>query len=404
MRRGRQSGTLSSREARKADPTTTTIRVFGVGGVGGRLVGQLEQELRAKRSPAAGRRVRPGLKLSFHYVDTDAGSRRGRRASPRTYLEIEAGPGAGKDPDLAAEAARAHEPELTELFADVDIAFILGSFAGGTGGGVSPILGGIARDAGCLSVVLALEPFRFEGELKAEQARTAMTAAAELADAVVPIPCGRCLQSQDGELPLEEAFAQAGEEILGCLRSLTGMFLRPGQLELDLGDARRLLSRCGYAAIGRGSAEGEGSVPQALRNACTRSFLTVEQLEAARGVLLCLSGGSAVRLDDIGEMAATVQGMLPDVPVLFGLQADSAKDGRTVATILAAGLDESVAGMAALPDPSELLESPAKLGVFPASDASYYEGENLDIPTFLRRASGRAYGRASRPRRRRQVR
>ena len=90
----------------------------------------------------------------------------------------------------------------------------------------------------------------------------------------------------------------------------------------------------------------------------------------------------------------------PDVPVLFGLQVHSSKDGQVVATIVAAGLDASVAGTPPLPDSNELLESPARLSVFPASDPSFYEGENLDIPTFLRRAPGRG----ARPRRRRQVR
>ena len=348
------------------------VRVVGVGSVGGRLASQI---------------FHMGLpNVDVAAVDTDhtALARLGMPWVVPIGLEQTGGQGTGKRPDLAVEAAEKAGPEIENLVAGGHIAFLISSFGGGTGMGAAPVIAGRLHRAGAVSIVVAIEPFGFEGEERCQAARKAAAFASGVADSVVLVPAN--VPSDDLQ---EQSFAQAvrivNEQVTAAVSSLASMLVQPGAFQLDMGDIGRVLARSGYAALGFGRATGAGSAAEAVRSACSSSLLDAQQLTGSQSVLLHLSVSETVRTEDVERATGLLSRLSVSGDLVLGVTTrpvpeDGSPDDFAEATVICSGFSaEDLPGLAPVGEHAETdpVHDP---------DAFYYDGQNIDVPTFLRRS------------------
>ncbi len=349
------------------------VRIIGVGGVGGRLAAGI------------GRLGLPNVDVAA--VDTDHASlsRLGLNWTVPIGYEGSDGRGTGKRAEKGVEAADAGGPEIENLVAGGQVAVLLASFGGGTGAGAAPVIAGRLHKAGAVAMIVGIEPFPFEGEARRDAARKAAEFAIEVADCVVLVPT--CLPSEDGaEMTFNTTVSAINEHVTNAVSTLAGVIVQPGSFDMDLGDVGRVLAKSGYAALGYGCEHGPGAVAEAVRSACSSSLLDAQRLTGAGSVLLHLSVAERTTMDEIEqatELFSRLSASLWRGDFVLGVttRPQNGEEQTAAALVICSGFsqDDLPANKQASERSTE--ELPAR-----DPDAFYYDGKNIDIPTFLRRS------------------
>lgn len=363
------------------------IRVLGIGGAGSNA---LDRMLDAE-----------GGRIDCVAINTDRQALAQSRAPHKIQIgeKITRGLGAGGNPEVGRQAAMDSAAALEAALDACDLLFIVAGFGGGTGTGVSPVVAQMARDRDILTVVIATTPFDFEGQKRKAQALEGLRLVDDCADTVIVAPNDRLFQSADMNGSMMEAFALTNDILAEGVGCIVRLITRTGLINLDFADVRSIVCRGGRAALGFGTDTGQGSAVGAARRALDNPLFDQEALSRARGLLISIMGGDDLGLREVQEAAVTISRMgNRNAHVMFGAVVDSAFRGSRLVTVLATSLDrgrmeagealaEEAGEPATLPVPQQTLIDLdfRSYEHFEHTEPTILEGENLDIPTFLRK-------------------
>ncbi len=395
-------------EPRGQGATACRMLVIGVGGGGSNAVSRM----------SAGWRDGPDVVA----VNTDAQALGACSVPYKVQIgkNLTQGLGAGGDAAIGKLAAEDDLDTLRELVSHLDVVFVVTTLGGGTGTGAAPVLAKVAREEGALTLCFATLPFDFEGERRKKQAEEGLRALRLSADVVICVPNKLLLEFNAGQASLAEAFGKVDAMLGVGMRSLWKLLAQAGIINLDFADLRQLVEHsggsCSFAyAEGTGLDKASSVVNSLLRSPLLNRGDVLTQAEA---ILVSIVGGHDLTLVDVQKIMAHLTTLTrPGVRVFMGASVDPEWQNRLALTVLAAeswqegkvpdaspGRLEAPAATATEPGvgpgktlagvkasvPIRAIQESLKFetddkGKFKNTEPTLYEGEDLDIPTYVRR-------------------
>lgn len=210
---------------------------------------------------------------------------------------------------------------------------------GGTGTGAAPVVAGIAKAQGALTVGVVTRPFSFEGPKRSRFAAEGIAELKENVDTLVIISNNRLLEIVDKKTPMLEAFREADNVLRQGVQGISDLITSPGYVNLDFADVKTVMEDQGTALMGIGVANGEDRVIEATRKAIASPLLETS-IEGAEQVLLNITGGLDMTLfeaQDASEIVANATG--GDVNIILGTSVNDQLGDEIVVTVIATGID-----------------------------------------------------------------
>lgn len=411
------------------------IKVIGLGGAGANAVDRLKMENLDR------------LQMAVINTDAQALATSPVQDKILIGATVTRGLGAGADPDLGRQAAESDREKIAAVVKDCDLVFLLAGMGGGTGSGAAPTVAEIAAEHGAVVIAFVTLPFSFEGGRRAKQADEGLQALRRVCDAVVPLSNDLLLQeAAEGETVLD-SFARADEWIGRGVKSVWSMMFRTGLINLDFATLRQAFhTRGGKTLFGLATGAGADPVAEALENLKVCPLLaTPEFARKADRLLVNIVGGTDLTLPRVNEIMTSVTEQFgKEAHVIMGAVIDENCQGRIELMVLgtsdvgaraytaprrasararavavavtppAEDKAELAGGTTQLETTGEAAESteavakksPAKpagrlvtepvaqtefvlgehetRGRFEKSDRNLFEGQDLDVPTYLR--------------------
>jgi cell division protein FtsZ len=359
---------------------TARILVVGVGGGG---------------SNAVNRMIQAGVRgVEFAAVNTDMQALHRSEAPTRIGIgdKLTRGLGAGGNPTIGERAAEESAEDLFHLCSGADMVFITAGMGGGTGTGAAPVVAEIAQNCGALTVGVVTKPFNFEGARRRQSAESGLARLKEKVNTLITIPNEKLLQVVEKRTSIETAFMIVDDVLRQGIQGISELITEPGLINLDFADVKTVMSEPGSAlmAIGRGS--GENRAADAARMAISSPLLDIS-MDGARGVLLNITGGGDLTLNEINEAADFIrQAADSEANIIFGAVVDPRMQDEVKLTVIATGFDarHEPRQTSAI---SDRLSSPALERVRArqrelaesATVGSPYVDDDLEVPSFLRK-------------------
>ena len=357
---------------------TATIKVVGVGGAGNNAVNRM---------------VEAGIKnVEFIAVNTDKQALLCSKAGSKIQIgeKITRGLGAGANPDIGTQAAEESKAEIAEALKGADMVFVTAGMGGGTGTGAAPIVASVAKEMEILTVGVVTKPFTFEGKKRLAQAERGIGALKKEVDSLVVIPNDKLLQIIDRKTSMIEAFRMADDVLRQGVQGISDIITDIGEINLDFADVRTIMSNRGIAHMGIGKASGENRAEDAAKQAI-QSPLLETSIEGAKGIIMNVTGGNDVGLQEVNTAAELIQRSAdPEAEIIFGVVIDESLGDEIQITVIATGFEKEEDRRASSPYESMVSDvwrkrsnasSISSVGG-PVSDPS---GDALDIPSFLRK-------------------
>ena len=346
------------------------IKVVGVGGAGNNAVDRM---------------IESGIKgVEFIAVNTDR-QQLVQKSKAGTKIQIgekiTKGLGAGANPDIGAQAAEENKSEIEEALRGADMVFVTAGMGGGTGTGAAPMVAGIAKEMGILTIGVVTKPFTFEGKKRLSQADRGIESLKSKVDTLVIIPNDKLLQIIDRKTSIMEAFKMADDVLRQGVQGISDLIAVPGLVNLDFADVKTIMLNQGMAHMGVGKASGENRAEDAAKQA-TESPLLETSIEGARGVIINITGGTDLGLQEVNTAAELVQRSVdPEANIIFGAVIDENIHDEIVITVIATEFEKKDAGLG-----SKIVSKAwnEKISSIPAS-VENSSSNDLDIPSFLRK-------------------
>ncbi len=340
--------------------TFATIKVVGVGGGGCNAIDRMLQEkLRG---------------IEFIAVNPDAQTLVRSECPTRLRIgdRLTKGLGCGGDPSRGQMAAEESREEIHNTLQGADMVFVTVGMGGGTGTGAAPVIAGIAKEAGALTIGVVTRPFCFEGSRRRMAAEQGIAQLKERVDTLIVIPNDRLLAICDKKLTMEAAFRVADDVLRQGIQGISELITVPGHINLDFADVRSIMNEAGPALMAIGRASGENRAAEAARAAIASPLMDVS-IEGARGVLFNVTAGPDLTLFEVQEAAEVISKAVdPDANIIFGHVIDSRMDGEVKVTVIATGFERH----------------PEKVNGDRIRDLTsriFNDEAEIDIPPFLRR-------------------
>ena len=348
------------------------LKVVGIGGGGNNAV---------NRMIASGMRG-----VEFIAVNTDKQALFLSQANTKIQIgdKLTKGLGAGANPEIGEKAANESRDEIAMAIKDADMVFVTAGMGGGTGTGGAPVVAQIAKEMGILTVGVVTKPFLFEGKKRRMQAEAGVEALKAVVDTLVTIPNDRLLQIADKKMPLVKAFNLADDVLKQGVQGISDLIAVPGLINLDFADVKTIMMDTGIAHMGIGRASGENKAEEAARQAISSPLLETS-IEGARGVLLNITGGPDLGLQEVNLAAELIQSSAdPDATIIFGAVIDDNLKDEIIITVIATGFDKAAdkkrPGFVFGADKKPMQPEPSKPTIIVDDDV-----EGPEIPTFLKR-------------------
>ncbi|WP_323839787.1 cell division protein FtsZ [Photorhabdus africana] len=371
------------------------IKVIGVGGGGGNAVEHMVRE-----------RIEG---VEFFAVNTDAQALRKTAVGQTIQIGngITKGLGAGANPEVGRTAAQEDRDALRTALDGADMVFIAAGMGGGTGTGAAPVVAEIAKELGVLTVAVVTKPFNFEGKKRMAFAEQGITELSKHVDSLITIPNDKLLKVLGRGISLLDAFGAANDVLKGAVQGIAELITRPGLMNVDFADVRTVMSEMGYAMMGSGIAQGEDRAEEAAEMAISSPLLEDIDLSGARGVLVNITAGFDLRLDEFETVGNTIRAFASDnATVVIGTSLDPDMNDELRVTVVATGIgmdkrpeitlvtnkssqssvmehrhQQMSGGMSSLSEENK----PAAKVVNDQSVQTSKEPDYLDIPAFLRK-------------------
>ena len=345
------------------------IKVIGVGGGGGNAV------MHMLGSNIEG--------VEFICANTDAQALKTSGVEPVLQLGsgITKGLGAGSDPEVGRQAALEDRDSIMQVLDGADMLFIAAGMGGGTGTGAAPVVAQVASELNILTVAVVTKPFKFEGEKRASVADEGITELKEFVDSLITIPNEKLKEVLGGEITMTNAFGTANDVLSGSVQGIAELITRPGLINVDFADVRTVMREKGMAMVGSGKAEGEDRARKAAEAAINSPLLEDVNLKGARGILVNITAGEDMTIDEFEEVGSIIKGFAADnSTTIVGTCTDPEMTESIRVTIVATGLGNVVRTQ------PTLVQTGTSAGLVPPNY------DDLDQPITMRTQNNEAKG------------
>ncbi|XP_066350119.1 cell division protein FtsZ homolog 2-1, chloroplastic-like [Miscanthus floridulus] len=349
------------------DYSEAKIKVVGVGGGG---------------SNAVNRMIESSMNgVEFWIVNTDVQAIRMSPVLPHNRLqigqELTRGLGAGGNPDIGMNAAKESSESIQEALFGADMVFVTAGMGGGTGTGGAPVIAGIAKSMGILTVGIVTTPFSFEGRRRAVQAQEGIAALRNSVDTLIVIPNDKLLSAVSPNTPVTEAFNLADDILRQGIRGISDIITVPGLVNVDFADVRAIMQNAGSSLMGIGTATGKSRARDAALNAIQSPLLDIG-IERATGIVWNITGGTDLTLFEVNAAAEIIYDLVdPNANLIFGAVIDPSLSGQVSITLIATGFKRQ-------DEPEGRASKGGQQGENGRRPSSA-EGSMVEIPEFLRR-------------------
>jgi cell division protein FtsZ len=369
---------------------TAKIKVVGVGGAGGNAINNM---------------IASSLQgVEFIAINTDTQILETSLAPVKVQIgaSITKGLGAGSNPQIGKQSALEDKASLGEVLQGADMVFITAGMGGGTGTGASPVVAGVARELGALTVAIVTKPFFYEARTRAVNAEEGIRELRNNVDTIIVIPNDRIALVVDKNTPLLKGFSVANDVLRQAVQGISDIILKPGLINVDFADVRTIMQNTGKAVMGTGTGKGEGGAAEAAKKAILNPLLEDSTIEGARGILFNITGGINLSLSDVQEAASIIYDSAHEnATIIIGNVIDPDIDDEVRITVIATGFQEKkekaeipqikkwtpVNEPVALKASGRVLSKNLSSGLVVntvSSDLMPYE-DPLDVPTFIRK-------------------
>lgn len=275
---------------------SNVIKVIGVGGGGSNAINHMYQA---------------GINgVDFVICNTDAQALENSSVPNKIQLGVSLteGLGAGANPDIGEQAALESMEDLKVMLeSTTKMAFITAGMGGGTGTGAAPVIAKIAREMDILTVGIVTMPFQFEGGMRCKQAQLGIERLRANVDSLIVINNNK-LREVYGNLGFKAGFSKADEVLATAARGIAEVITHHYTQNIDLRDAKTVLSDSGTAIMGSAMASGSGRANEAITKALDSPLLNDNKITGAKNVLLLIvSGAQEITIDEIGEINDHIQ-------------------------------------------------------------------------------------------------
>ncbi len=249
--------------------------------------------------------------------------------------DITKGLGAGMDIESGKAAAEENRDELSLTLKGADMVFVTCGMGGGTGSGASPVIAGLSKDLGILTVAVVTTPFSFEGEQRKKIAEKAIEDLKGKVDSLLIISNDKLLKIIDEKTTVSNAFEICDDILKQAVQAITDLILAPGIINVDFASVVSIMKNSGQAMFGIGKASGENRAIEAATIAINSPLLDFS-IKGSKGVLFNISGND-VTLNEIKNAAKVItENADPKAQIIFGTtKDDSLKKGEIKITVIA---------------------------------------------------------------------
>ena len=308
---------------------SNVIKVIGVGGGGSNAINHMFNQ---------------GIKgVDFVICNTDAQALENSAVPNKIQLGIDLteGLGAGANPKIGEQSAVESMAEIKSMLTtNTKMIFITAGMGGGTGTGAAPIIARMAKDLDILTVGIVTIPFHFEGTMRNEQAQIGVENLRQNVDSLVVINNNK-LRDVYGNLGFKAGFSKADEVLATAARGIAEVITHHYTQNIDLRDAKTVLSNSGTAIMGSATSSGANRAQIAINKALDSPLLNDNKIAGAKNVLLLIvSGTEEITIDEIGEISDHIQAEAGHgANIIMGVGDDETLDGSVSITVIATGFD-----------------------------------------------------------------
>ncbi|MFH1503034.1 MAG: cell division protein FtsZ [Candidatus Diapherotrites archaeon] len=283
------------------------IKVIGIGGGGNNSLSRMKEI-----------GIRGGELIA---VNTDAQDLLYSNADQKVLIgkELTQGLGAGSNPQVGQEAAKESESEIKKKIVGSDMIFLTCGLGGGTGTGAAPVIAGLAKKQGALTIAIVTLPFTMEGKKRIENAMDGLERLEGVVDTLIVIPNDKLLELAP-DLPLHTAFKIADEVLTNAVKGVTELVTTTGLVNLDFADVKTVMSNGGVSLIGMGESNSQNRAMEAIEKAINNPLLDVD-ISDATGALVNVVGGPNMSLEEYKTIIGTIgEKLSPDAKLIGGAQ------------------------------------------------------------------------------------
>ena len=308
---------------------SNVIKVIGVGGGGSNAINHMFKQ---------------GIKgVDFIVCNTDSQALENSAVPNKIQLGVTLteGLGAGANPDVGQQSAIESISEIENMLdSNTKMVFITAGMGGGTGTGAAPVIAQLAKERGILTVGIVTKPFQFEGKVRYEQALLGVEKLRKQVDSLIVINNNK-LREVYGNLGFKAGFSKADEVLATASRGIAEVITHHYTQNIDLKDAKTVLSDSGTAIMGSAVASGENRAKEAIIAALDSPLLDDNKITGAKNVLLLIvSGTSEITIDEIGEINDHIQTEAGfNANIIMGVGDDESLGDDIAVTIIATGFN-----------------------------------------------------------------
>ena len=308
---------------------SNVIKVIGVGGGGSNAINHM---------------FRQGIKgVDFIICNTDSQALQNSAVPNKIQLGVNLteGLGAGANPEVGQQSAIESISDIEKMLdSNTKMVFITAGMGGGTGTGAAPVIAQLAKERDILTVGIVTIPFQFEGKVRAEQALLGVEKLRKQVDSLIVINNNK-LREVYGNLGFKAGFSKADEVLATASRGIAEVITHHYTQNIDLKDAKTVLSNSGTAIMGSATATGENRAKEAIISALDSPLLNDNKITGAKNVLLLIvSGSNEITIDEIGEISDYIQTEAGfNANIIMGVGEDETLGESIAVTIIATGFN-----------------------------------------------------------------
>ena len=311
------------------DNTMANIKVIGVGGGGNNAVERMiADDLQG---------------AEFLIINTDKQVLYRGKAKNKLLIgeKLTRGLGAGGKAEIGRKAAEESEEAIRNAVAGADMVFVTTGMGGVTGTGAAPIIAGIAKAMGILTVGVVTKPFRFEGARRMRQALEGIEELSKNVDTLITISNDKLLEISDRKTTMLDAFRMADDVLRQGVQGISDLIYRPGIINVDFADVSTIMKDKGLAHMGIGRASGEDKAKVAAEMAISSPLLDTT-INGAKGVLINVCGGPDMGLFEFDEVSELISELAdPEADVIIGTSVDESLEDELIVTVIATDFDQA---------------------------------------------------------------
>lgn len=308
---------------------TARIKVVGVGGAGGNAVNTM---------------IASNLHgVEFIAVNTDMQALEISLAPSKVQIgaSLTRGLGAGSNPQIGISAALEDSSLIAEYLEGADMVFITAGMGGGTGTGACPVIAGIAKELGAITIAVITKPFFYEGKIRTGNAEEGIRELKDNVDTLIVIPNDKIGLVVEKGTPLLKSFAIANDVLKQAVQGISDIILVPGLINVDFADVKTIIQDKGRGVMGCGFGKGEGGALEAARRAVSNPLLEDSSIEGAKGILVNITGGLELSLGGVQEAVSFIYDSAhEDVHVIIGAVIDPDVGDEVRVTVIATGFND----------------------------------------------------------------